>query len=117
MLPVGRADSRWERFAPIGYGQAIGERREGARVCRHWCFIAHCELYELRGARRETLAQVADRLLFDEGQDVVHPAARLVLVVSPVWFTLPGTSPAARGKVAMHIVVIQETEADLLEVV
>ena len=57
------------------------------------------------------------RLLFNEGQDVVDPSARLTPVVSAVGVTRPAESPAAAWKSLGGTFVAQASEGKLLEVV
>ena len=57
------------------------------------------------------------RGLLDVGQHVVHPSTGLTLAEAAIGIAHPTALPTAGGKVLMHIVVVEKTEANLLEVV
>ena len=64
-----------------------------------------------------TGAKIVQRLLLNVGEDVEEPATRLTLVEAAVGVAAPLPAPASRGKDFPRILVIQASQADLLEII
>jgi hypothetical protein len=62
-------------------------------------------------------SQIIELLLFDERQDVVAPAASLLLTSATIWISIPGPAPATGWQVFVYGLVVQKSQADLFEVI
>ena len=71
----------------------------------------------LHASLRKALAEIMQRLLFHERQNVVHPSAGLPHAIAAVWVARPQPAPTAGWVLLVNVDVVLKRQTDVFQVV
>src|SRR4051812_30641867 len=101
-------------------GQDLRGTARGAVESSHWCLLKPLSSGHLRGRERPLIAvarQVKEGLLFDIGQDLIHPSARLISAETHLFIADEPGAPATARQKLMRAFMIQKANPDLLQII